>query len=117
VTYDWLDGEWRKAVKDQIDRLNAFDPDMTRHPWALHRLFKVNHPGRQNVIEGVTMILQWQEVEPVGLSAAVEGPVIPATPYVSRESMMESRLTSNRSDTSPPATTLVRSPSYLVRNR
>jgi len=75
VTYDWLDTEWRKAVKEQIDRLNAFDPDVTRHPWALHKLFRINHPGKQNVIEGVTMILQWQEVELVDLSSAVEMPI------------------------------------------
>lgn len=93
VTYDWLDGEWRKAVKDQIDRLNAYDPDMTRHPWALHRLFKVNYPSRQ-IIEGVTMILQWQEIESVGLPTVIEVPVIPAPPYVSRERAVESRLTS-----------------------
>lgn len=85
VTYDWLDSEWRKAVKDQIDRLNAYDPDMTRHPWALHKLFKVNYPGRQNVIEGITMILQWQEVEVAGLSLAAEVPTASAVVYVSRE--------------------------------
>jgi hypothetical protein len=86
VTYDWLDGEWRKAVKEQIDRLNAYDPDVTRHPWALHRLFKVtnSHPAKQNTIEGITMILQWQETEPVGLSSIVEVPILPGTAYVSR---------------------------------
>jgi len=93
VTYDWLDSEWRKAVKDQIDRLNAYDPDMTRHPWALHKLFKVNPPGKQNIIEGVTMMLQWQEVAPVGLSLAVEIPATSAAAYVSREWVKESRLT------------------------
>ena len=85
VTYDWLDAEWRKAVKDQIDRLNAYDPDMTRQPWALHKLIKIYHPGRQTIIEGVTLVLQWQEVEPVGLSSAVEVPVVQATVYVSGE--------------------------------
>jgi hypothetical protein len=90
VTYDWLDSEWRKAVKDQIDRLNAHDPDVTRHPWALCKLFKVHYPGRQNVIEGVTMILQWQEVVQGGLSLAVEVPTTSAATtsaiaYVSRE--------------------------------
>ena len=90
VTYDWLDSEWRKAVKDQIDRLNAYDPDMTRHPWALHKLIKVNHPGRQNIIEGVTMVMQWQEVEPVGLSRPVE---VPAAPYVPNARVKDSRLT------------------------
>jgi hypothetical protein len=92
VTYDWLDGEWRKAVKEQIDRLNAYDPDMTRHPWALHKLFRISHPGRQNVIEGVTMILQWQETEPVDLPGAVEIFTIPTAAYVSKEGG-ESRLT------------------------
>jgi hypothetical protein len=93
VTYDWLDSEWRKAVKDQIDRLNVYDPDMTRHPWALHKLFKVNHPGRQNIIDGVTMILQWQEVKPVDLSPAVEVPAISAAAYVSSKRVKASRLT------------------------
>jgi len=85
VTYDWLDSEWRKAVKDQIDRLNAHDPDVTRHPWALYRLFKVSYPGKPNLIEGVSMVLQWQEVLPVGLSTAIEVPTTPAVAYVSRE--------------------------------
>ena len=89
VTYDWLDPEWRKAVKDQIDRLNAYDPDITRHPWALYRLIKVNQPGRQN-IEGVTMVMQWQEVEPVRFSGPVEAS--PA-PYVPEARVKESRLT------------------------
>lgn len=71
-------------MKDQIDRLNAYDPDMTRHPWALQRLFKVNHPGRQNVIEGITMILQWQEVEPGSVSSVVGVPGTVATSYVSQ---------------------------------
>ena len=93
VTYDWLDSEWRKAVKDQIDRLNAYDPDITRHPWALHRLIKVNPPGRQNAIEGVTLIMQWQEVEPVGLSRVVEVPSASAAPYVSKARVKEPRLT------------------------
>lgn len=96
VTYDWLDGEWRKAVKDQIDRLNVHDPDMTRHPWALHRLFKVIHPGKQNVIEGITMVLQWQEVEPVPVSSMIEVPVTSATAYVSQERAVGSRLTSEK---------------------
>ena len=90
VTYDWLDSEWRKAVKDQMDRLNAYDPDITRHPWALHKLIKVNHPGRQNIIEGVPMVMQWQEVEPGGLSRPVE---VSAAPYVPNARVKESRLT------------------------
>ena len=121
VTYDWLDGEWRKAVKEQIDRLNAYDPDMTRHPWALHRLFKVNHPGKQNIIEGVTMILQWQEVGPVDISSGVEASVITAAAYVPRQRTMESRLTShpNRSPITLPTRTnsLLRSSSYHLPHR
>jgi len=80
VTYDWLDSEWRKAVKDQIDRLNVYDPDMTRHPWALYRLIKVYQAGKQTFIEGITMIMQWQEVEPVGHSRMVEVPSSSAAP-------------------------------------
>ncbi|KAG8811147.1 hypothetical protein FRC18_003650 [Serendipita sp. 400] len=74
-TYDWLDGDWRKAAREQLFRINNYEPDMTKHPWALKMIYRnmVGRPGSDLKLEGMSLVLEWQECEPTILPDILAG--------------------------------------------
>ncbi|PVF99700.1 hypothetical protein CPB86DRAFT_813648 [Serendipita vermifera] len=68
TTYDWMETDWRKATKEQLDRVNNFEGDITRHPWALKAGYRILLPRTSKepkpVLDGITLVLEWQDSEP-----------------------------------------------------
>ncbi|CAG7855086.1 SubName: Full=Uncharacterized protein {ECO:0000313/EMBL:CCA70313.1} [Serendipita indica DSM 11827] len=73
ASYDWLDGDWRKAVKDQLARVNNFEEDASKHPWALKKMYRTVHnkagSSSKQILEGISLIVEWQGCEPVSIEA------------------------------------------------
>jgi hypothetical protein len=44
---------------------NMFERDMSRHPWALKQMFRNRPPAAQTKLDELSLVLEWQECEPV----------------------------------------------------
>src|SRR5258708_9710626 len=54
VSYDQLDVEVRDVISSLVWDANGNDPDLTKHPWALHSVWKLQ------ASHGLGVILRWQ---------------------------------------------------------
>jgi hypothetical protein len=52
--YNKLDIEATKAIASLVSDANGNNPDLTRHPWALHSVWGLAAP------RGIAVILEWQ---------------------------------------------------------
>jgi hypothetical protein len=46
-----------------------FEQDISRHPWALKQMFRNRLSPTQTKLDELSLVLEWQECEPVDLDA------------------------------------------------
>ena len=70
VPYDMLDIEASKAIALLVSGANGHNLDLTKHPWALHSIWRLMAP------QGLIVILEWQPAS-TGPQAVTIGNVTP----------------------------------------
>ncbi|KAG8821523.1 hypothetical protein FRC17_009791 [Serendipita sp. 399] len=96
-TYDWLDGDWRKVCRkgstDEVEfgsgasnlpsdippRINNYEADMTKHPWALKTIYRTmitKSGSSKSQLEGVSLLVEWQECEPASIDTLAQTSVV-----------------------------------------
>ena len=54
VPYDQVDVEASKVIASLISDANGNDPDLAKHPWALHSIWRLS------MMRSLGVILEWQ---------------------------------------------------------
>lgn len=70
LAYDHIDRETCTAIASHISGANGNDQDLTKHPWALHSIWRLS------TSQDVAIILEWQPARAVPHIATV-GSVVP----------------------------------------
>ena len=79
LLYNDLDVEARDVISSLVLDANGNNPDMTKHPWALHSVWKFQ------ASKGLGVILEWQPASAVPQTSVVGGnatPVASSSPFM-----------------------------------
>ena len=73
LSYSQIDVSARDVISSLVCDANGNDPDLTRHPWALHSIWKLQ------ASQGLALILEWQPASVVPRMSIVGGNTTPVT--------------------------------------
>ena len=79
LSYNELDADVRDVISSLVWDANGNNPDLTKHPWALHSIWKLQ------ASKGLAVILEWQPASAVPRTSVVGGN---ATPVASSSTFM-----------------------------
>ena len=71
LPYEKIDLRVRDVISSLVWDANSNEPDLTRHPWALHSVWKLQ------VSQGLAVILEWQPASAVPRVSVVGGNATP----------------------------------------
>lgn len=67
------------GISAQLERLNNFEPDLTRHPWALMCVHKMS-TAKTGTEGGLSFVVRWQQIEAPPLPLSFPTPASPPPP-------------------------------------
>jgi len=105
LSYNQIELEARDVVSSLVWDANGNEPDMTRHPWALHSVWKLQ------LSQGLAVLLEWQPARAVPRTSVVVGGN--ATPVASSStSLLTPSRSSSLVETDETASIFAQPPGY-----